>query len=1560
MSDPIVTLRLEAENRRLLPPVKQSQAAVEDLGKAGASAGRTGAAGIKQIGDAASTADRDVQKLSSSAKAAVGSIAALASIRVAQQLGGSFLAAADRAGQLDARMKLATRSQDEYTYAMERSQSVARASYQSINQVAEIAIQSAGPMRQLGFSVRDTLDLTEALSLSLVVSAANQQKSAATIDQFAKAMQTGVLRGQEFQTVLQNAPRFADALEQSLGKTRAELIAMANDGKLTVSELTKVSSQLGELRRETELLPTTLEDAKVRFADAWQSFAGSVNEAVRVNGTLVAGIDAVSEALPAVATAAGIVAVAFGGRLLASLSAATLAKARSIIETRQLAQAELLAARQAEQAAAARVAAARAGMGAAGSLAAAETQLAAAQARSTAAANAASIAYTAKAAAVRVASGAMALFGGPVGIAVTALTLFVLWARNSRKEAEELARAVRDGFQGAIKDMEAFNRETANESFAGLARSLETLDKAAERVSLLEKRERSLHDQRMRHTAHFGYESAQLTASIEANNRELETVRLQYQHLARAQEHAIEASADLILEKAGITNASRAQRQALEDELLTLTKNGQTIEQNIPLIKSTIEQLFGMESATRLAAAGWRELEQAAKIDWTEIDKALNQQASNAQLRHIELTQGRIARRRTELSELLPDEADASPEAATRRAQIEWIIKTEEANDKLAESQRELTRVETAGKRAADELKRTREQQAESQKRYAAEAAMARAELDGPLRVAEQQRIQRVADLKAELDALNISQADYNTLVDAAHAAEKRRVAEARTRQDAPRALLDTMTGELRMLGLLGEERERYARRLQNEEDMRRAINEANEAGAKIGAEQTQQLLRQARAYADLSIEIERNAGYMQDWVNVAMSGVGGFADLLADTFSGGIKDAASFFDELKGVFRHGWRDVMRTMLDQSLVQPIQQSILRAMQGVMAGNGFAGGGMNLGNIAGAIANGMASRQGAVGASATGSFISIPGMAGIPTNIGAVANRAAAINALPGWLSSINLPGALMGGAIGLQGGNGLLSRGLSGLSGLMGGSAIGGALTAGMTAFGGGAGLMGSLSAGLGSIGPVGWAALGASLLDRVTGGGLFGTSYKPESGAAEFSIGQGGARGFTSQTEVRRRSLFRGRQWRTTTSALDADAQSAIDDLFNSIASAMAEASAAVGASVPAMISGTFRQEFDAQGNLQREFGTIAGRVYNEAQEAFAERLLAENLLAVARAAGNAAEIDRIANGYRQSASSLSEIANFMVAVQADIHNGVALWSETGDGVLTSVTAAFERLSRAGETLIETYQRITTGARAYGDHIAGVEAEIRTAGLSQYQRAALDIETQYRQQTRTANELARALGLSGARAEDLASIEQLRAIRMADLQRVMEEERNRTLEDLRLSQYSPLTDREKLNDSMSQLQAAVTAGDVSRARQLSETALGLGRNLYASGRDYNGIYNQVTAMLESMGLDNLDLDMDDGTTMGELADILLDLPGGIARELFALLYNPTTSVPNVVDPPVIDTPGTGTTTTPRTGGGGVEDRLDVLIALFAKSLNVSEESLRRQVETGVAAGVYG
>lgn len=433
MADFTVKLTIAADGTVAVRALRDVQGAMASMSSQATAAGGSTARAFDVAAKGTANLGAEIKSVRNSAALLYGAFAALGgAVGVAR----SLVAAADAAGQLRARLQFATHSAEEYAAVQARIEQVARSSYKSIEDVSEVFIRAAEPMRQLGMSSKQTLDLTEALSLGLVVSGANAQASASAIDAFGRAMQTGALRGQEFQTVIQRAPAFAQALEQALGKTRAELIGMAENGELTVAELAKVASQLGDLRGKAEQMPATLEDAMTRFHSAWLKFADGLNTSTGAMTGLVKGLDALGDNVGKVTVMVG----ALGAAHLAAQAPALLHDfAQRKVAASALAEAEAhMMKMRAMQATVPNVVA----------LTAAEERLAAAQA----AATAAGVGRAGMLA--RVGSGLLSLAGGPIGAAVLAISalgvgIYTLYQREQERIAKfnEGVRATNEAAQ---------------------------------------------------------------------------------------------------------------------------------------------------------------------------------------------------------------------------------------------------------------------------------------------------------------------------------------------------------------------------------------------------------------------------------------------------------------------------------------------------------------------------------------------------------------------------------------------------------------------------------------------------------------------------------------------------------------------------------------------------------------------------------------------------------------------------------------------------------------------------------------------------------------------------------------------------------------------------------------------------------------------------------------------------------------------------------------------------------------------------------------------------------
>lgn len=175
----------------------------------------------------------------------------------------------DRIGEMNDRLRNATQNQEELNLATARLREISDRTYTDLANNADLFIGSLAPLREIGFELGDVLDLTEALGLGLVASATKGDQARAVIDQFNKAMQVGVLRGDAFNSVIQQAPELANALAAGLGVTRQELIGLAEAGQLTSDRvIPALISQLPELGKKVDDMRVTVGDGVLRFRGA--------------------------------------------------------------------------------------------------------------------------------------------------------------------------------------------------------------------------------------------------------------------------------------------------------------------------------------------------------------------------------------------------------------------------------------------------------------------------------------------------------------------------------------------------------------------------------------------------------------------------------------------------------------------------------------------------------------------------------------------------------------------------------------------------------------------------------------------------------------------------------------------------------------------------------------------------------------------------------------------------------------------------------------------------------------------------------------------------------------------------------------------------------------------------------------------------------------------------------------------------------------------------------------------------------------------------------------------
>lgn len=201
----------------------------------------------------------------------------IASIYTAIRAGGAYLRLADEAANLSGRLRLATRSQQEFNRAHSETFRIAQRTSAEWGSIIGLYSQLA---QTTGMAQERILQLTEAVGLSFAVSGSSAQDTARGIVQLQQAMAGGILRAEEFRTLLQTNSRLVQALADHFGIAYGRVQQYVNDGKITTRDMAEaIIKASGDMRAEFERLPLTVGKAMQQVRNALLRLVGDTDQA---------------------------------------------------------------------------------------------------------------------------------------------------------------------------------------------------------------------------------------------------------------------------------------------------------------------------------------------------------------------------------------------------------------------------------------------------------------------------------------------------------------------------------------------------------------------------------------------------------------------------------------------------------------------------------------------------------------------------------------------------------------------------------------------------------------------------------------------------------------------------------------------------------------------------------------------------------------------------------------------------------------------------------------------------------------------------------------------------------------------------------------------------------------------------------------------------------------------------------------------------------------------------------------------------------------------------------
>lgn len=207
-----------------------------------------------------------------------------------------MLAMAEEYAQAAARLRLATQYTGDYLAVQEALRDVARDSRAPISDTVDLYSKLAPSFAAMGRDGAAAARIVGTVTKSIALSGASAGASQASLVQFAQAMGSGVLRGDELNSILEQTPGLADAIAEGLKVTRGQLRKLGEQGALTsdavIAALEAVS---GRVDKDFAQLPVTVGQSLTLLRNATVELVGGLDRALGATSGLASGIALVSE-----------------------------------------------------------------------------------------------------------------------------------------------------------------------------------------------------------------------------------------------------------------------------------------------------------------------------------------------------------------------------------------------------------------------------------------------------------------------------------------------------------------------------------------------------------------------------------------------------------------------------------------------------------------------------------------------------------------------------------------------------------------------------------------------------------------------------------------------------------------------------------------------------------------------------------------------------------------------------------------------------------------------------------------------------------------------------------------------------------------------------------------------------------------------------------------------------------------------------------------------------------------------------------------------------------------
>lgn len=195
----------------------------------------------------------------------------------------------------------------------------------TVNTYSRLRLASEG----LGLSNADVTRTTEILSKALSASGATTQEATSALLQFGQAIGSGVLQGDELRSIRENAPEIARAIAREFETTVGGLKKLGEEGALTSDRVIQAVLKSGAAIDASFARTQGNVGQSFQFlSDRLMTYIGEADKSLGATEKMSQAIRLLADNLDVVATAAGVLVTIVGTRMTVAFVAATVSSLR--------------------------------------------------------------------------------------------------------------------------------------------------------------------------------------------------------------------------------------------------------------------------------------------------------------------------------------------------------------------------------------------------------------------------------------------------------------------------------------------------------------------------------------------------------------------------------------------------------------------------------------------------------------------------------------------------------------------------------------------------------------------------------------------------------------------------------------------------------------------------------------------------------------------------------------------------------------------------------------------------------------------------------------------------------------------------------------------------------------------------------------------------------------------------------------------------------------------------------------------------------------------------------